>query len=165
MHNNRTNLFFISILHHSHFFIILRSNKNHNTMSESEIQKKIRLAIGSIARMFRNNVGSGWQGRSGSIKVTSDGSKYITLASPRPLKAGLCEGSSDLIGWTSKTITPEMVGETVAVFTAIEVKTATGRASKEQINFIRAVIDSGGIAGIARDEAQAVHIIKNWGAL
>jgi len=33
--------------------------------------------------------------------------------------------SSDLVGWTSVVITPEMVGKTVAIFTAIEVKPAT----------------------------------------
>jgi hypothetical protein len=37
------------------------------------------------------------------------------------LKYGLCLGSSDLIGWTIREITPDMVEKKVAVFTAIQV--------------------------------------------
>jgi hypothetical protein len=64
-----------------------------------------------------------------------------------------------LIGWTEKEITPEMVGRKVAIFTALEVKTPTGRASKEQINFIRVVREAGGIAGIARDGEEGLRIV------
>jgi hypothetical protein len=41
-------------------------------------------------------------------------------------------GSADLIGYRTITITPEMVGQQVAVFTSIEVKTPTGRIRPEQ---------------------------------
>lgn len=133
-------------------------------MREQNIQQKIRLALGRISTMFRNNVGTGWQGRSGPIKQTADGGKYLVIQDPRPLNAGLCKGSSDLIGWTTREITPEMVGRKVAIFTAIEVKSANGRATKEQINFIRQLTEAGGIAGIARDGEAAVHIVKNMGA-
>ena len=46
----------------------------------------------------------------------------------------------------------------MAVFTAIEVKSATGRASKEQKNFIKRIHDCGGIAGVARslDDAESI---------
>ena len=62
--------------------------------------------------------------------------------------------SSDLIGITSITITPEMVGRTIGVFTAIEVKTEGWETSKakltdreqHQVNFINWVISRGGIA-------------------
>lgn len=84
-------------------------------------------------RVFRNNVGQA---------IQADG---------RRIRYGLHRGSSDLIGWTSVKITPEMVGHKVAVFTAVEVKTATGRPTKEQTNFIEQVREAGGIAGIARD--------------
>lgn len=84
-------------------------------------------------RVFRNNVGQA---------IQEDG---------RRIRYGLHRGSSDLIGWTSVTITPEMVGHKVAVFTAVEVKTATGQPTQEQTNFIEQVRAAGGIAGIARD--------------
>jgi hypothetical protein len=46
--------------------------------------------------------------------------------------ASLCKGSADLIGYRTITITPDMVGQQVAVFTSIEVKTPTGRIRPEQ---------------------------------
>ncbi len=113
------------------------------------------LAVSKYSRMFRNNVGTGWVGE---VSATKDGGKYIKDA--RPLKAGLCTGSSDLIGWTTKIITPEMVGKKVAIFTALEIKTPTGKATKEQINFIIQVLDNGGIAGIARSGEDAVNIVN-----
>lgn len=68
-------------------------------------------------------------------------------------------GGSDCIGWTTVEITPEMVGTKVAIFTAIEVKTETGRVRPEQINFIDIVKKSGGRAGIARSVDDAMRIV------
>ncbi len=124
-------------------------------MKELNIQKSIMLAVSKHSRIFRNNVGTGWVGK---VSETKDGGKYIK--DPRPLKAGLCTGSSDLIGWTTKTITPEMVGSKVAIFTALEVKTQKGTSSPEQRNFIKQVVDNGGLAGIARSEEDAVNIVN-----
>lgn len=122
---------------------------------ESNIQKTIQLAVSerTNATMWRNNVGTGWVGQTSRTK---DGGVYIKNA--RPLKAGLCVGSSDLIGFTQVEITPEMVGKKIAVFTAIEVKTANGRRRKEQINFCEFVKSKGGKAGFARSADDAVGI-------
>ena len=98
----------------------------------------------------------GWQGRS---KQTPQGDRLIV--EPRPLHAGLCKGSSDLIGWTPIEITPEMVGKKLAIFTAVEVKKPGGRVSKEQLNFMRRVNEDGGIAGIATNETEAVNLVQN----
>ena len=109
-------------------------------MIERKLQDRIRLAISenTAAIMFRNNVG---------------------FDPVRKIHFGLCVGSSDLIGWTSKTITPNMVGGKVAIFTAIEIKTKTTRLSLKQHNFITEVKIAGGIAGVARSEAEAIKII------
>lgn len=108
-------------------------------MSEAALQNKIRLAINAPhIRMFRNNVGM------------LNGVQF-----------GLCKGSSDLIGFTSKTITADDVGKTVAVFTAIEVKTPTGRISKEQTNFISMVNGFGGIGAVCRSVDEANNLIKD----
>lgn len=113
-------------------------------MKESAIQIAIRLALsqaGSV--MFRNNSGA---------YQTPDG---------RWIKYGVCNpGGSDLIGWTSVVVTPDMVGQRVAVFTAAEVKTSRGKATDAQINFIEQVRKAGGFAGICRSADDAVSIVR-----
>ena len=92
--------------------------------------------------MFRNNTGT------------------LKDANGRPVQFGLCKGSADLIGWRTITITPDMVGQQVAVFTSIEVKTPTGRVRPEQQQWLKAVQAAGGVAGIARSVEDAQAIIK-----
>jgi hypothetical protein len=75
-----------------------------------------------------------------------------------PVRYGLQPGSSDLIGWRTVTITPDMVGQQVAVFTSIEVKTPTGRVKPEQQQWLDAVQAAGGIAGVARNVEDALRI-------
>lgn len=113
-------------------------------MSEAAIQQQVRLALsraGAVA--FRNNVG-----------------QYTDPKTGRPIRYGLSVGSSDLIGWTPVVVTPEMVGHQVAVFTAVEVKTPTGRPTEHQLNFIAQVLRAGGYAGIARSPGDAVAILQ-----
>ena len=126
-------------------------------MKELNVQKQIMIAVSKYSRMFRNNVGIGWVGKTSK---TRDGGLYIK--EPRPLKAGLCTGSSDLIGWTTKIITSDMVGAKVAIFTALEIKTATGKPTKEQVNFLLQVHNSGGISGIARSGDEAIEIVNKF---
>jgi hypothetical protein len=110
-------------------------------VSEQSIQQHIRLTCSTGAtRLFRNNTGT------------------LRDQHGRPVSFGLCKGSADLIGWRTVTITPEMVGQQVAVFTSIEVKTPTGRVKPEQQQWLDAVQSAGGIAGVARsvEDAQAL---------
>jgi len=113
--------------------------------SEQTIQQNIRLALGTRPdlRLFRNNTGT------------------LRDANGRPVQFGLCKGSADLIGWRTVTITPDMVGQQVAVFTSIEVKTPTGRISPEQHAWHAAVNSAGGIAGIARSVSDALKIFSD----
>lgn len=69
-------------------------------------------------------------------------------------------GGSDLIGFTQVTVTPEMVGKRIAIFTAIEGKTKKLKATKEQQNFINQVRLSGGLAGVARNLEEAQTILE-----
>jgi hypothetical protein len=113
-------------------------------MTESTLQKLLRLTYtemtNSYSRLFRNNVGTGWD-----------------FTKKRLIAFGLAKGSSDLIGWTNVTITQEMVGSDIAVFTAVETKSKRGRPSTEQLAFVDLVNRCGGIALIAKsvDEVQA----------
>lgn len=116
-------------------------------MKERDIQANILLRASKTgARYFRNNVGKGWIGQWSKL---SDGS--ILIQNPRRMNFGLCKGSSDLIGWVPVTITEDMVGQTVAVFSGIECKTKTGRVSDEQQRFLNAIHDAGGIDIVGRD--------------
>jgi len=111
--------------------------------SEQTIQQHIRLAcsIGNC-RLFRNNTGT------------------LKDANGRPVSFGLAKGSADLIGWTSRTITPEMVGQQVAIFTSIEVKSSSGRVKPEQQQWLNAVQAAGGIAGVARSVEDAMDLLS-----
>lgn len=124
--------------------------------TESNILKEILLAASKTgARIFRNNTAVAWVG----TKLKSPPGT-IMLKDARPLHAGLCQGSSDLIGWKTITITPDMIGSKVAVFCAIEVKSKSGRATPDQVNFIQTVRSHGGISGIARDASEAINILN-----
>jgi hypothetical protein len=52
-----------------------------------------------------------------------------------------------------------MVGQRIAVFLSIEVKTPTGRLRPEQRQWLDAVQAAGGIAGVARSVEDALHIV------
>jgi hypothetical protein len=86
---------------------------------------------------------------------------FYTLDKNRKVRAGLqADGSSDLIGFKRVKITQDMVGQTVAIFLAVEVKTATGVVKPEQQRFVDAVRQQGGIAGVARSPEDAKKIIS-----
>lgn len=124
-------------------------------MKEQNVLKTILLAVcKGPTRVWRNNSGMAWVG-----DVVRVNKRDILLKNARPLRAGF-KGISDLIGYTSVTICPEDVGKTMAVFTAIEVKAAKGRATKEQVAFLARVKDAGGYAGVARSPEDAEKIIK-----
>ena len=62
------------------------------------------------------------------------------------------KGSSDLMAVKPTVITPDMVGKTLAVFVAVEVKTATGRQSEPQKKWQKAVEKLGVKYILARSE-------------
>lgn len=103
-------------------------------MSEQGVQQAIRLALGSHPgiKVFRNNVGA---------YKAPDG---------RVIRYGLITGSGDLIGWRSVVITPDMVGQRIAQFVSVEVKTPKGTVRPEQQVWADNVRKAGGIAVIAR---------------
>lgn len=118
-------------------------------MAESEFTRRcMKLATDLGARLFRNNVAQAWVAN----KVIDLPGGDKRLVNPRPLHAGLAPGSADLIGWTPVVVTPEMVGKTIAVFTSVETKTATGRVRKGQPEWAGAVQKAGGYAAFVRSD-------------
>ena len=104
-------------------------------MTETQLLAEIRLALGRDPRvvLWRNNVGT----------ARHEGTD-------RPVQYGLCVGSSDLIGIVT-------MANGCGRFFALEVKTPTGRVSREQQLFLALVHRRGGYACIVRsvDEARA----------
>lgn len=110
---------------------------------EKLIQTEVQLALSKSndTRVFRNQVGT------------------YKLDDGRVLRSGLAVGSADLVGWKTITITPEMVGQQVAVFLSVEVKSAHGKPSPDQIRWLNAVKKAGGIAIITRSADEATNEI------
>jgi hypothetical protein len=110
---------------------------------ETRLQNHIRAALSTgPTRAWRNNIAK--------LKVRG---RWVDFGIPG-------KGGSDLIGLHSLTIEPHHVGRTMAVFLAVEVKTATGRPTAEQQRFIEFVQSAGGIAGIARSVEDALALLK-----
>jgi hypothetical protein len=124
-------------------------------MTEAEIQARIMLKLGSQpeARIFRNHVAEGW---TGEAVRQEDG--LVLLRNARRGRFGLCPGSTDLIGWRTIVVTPDLIGQRIAAFLAVEVKSATGRPSDGQRLFVEAVRAAGGLAGVAKSPEQALLI-------
>ena len=116
-------------------------------MKESANQTIIWKAASKIGyRLFRNNVGMAWQGK----RVKINGRAYIQ--DPRPIHFGLHEGSADLIGWKTVTITRSMVGKKIAVFVSVEAKSDKGKAQAKQRTWKQNVSHAGGLAVVAKSE-------------
>lgn len=127
-------------------------------MLESAVQSQTRLEMARAgALVWRNNVGA-CEDKSGRI-----------------IRYGLCNdsaqmnrslASSDLIGITPVTITPEMVGRTIGVFTAVECKksdwhlTPGDARAQAQLRYIELVRSVGGIGGFVTDPAQVADLIR-----
>jgi hypothetical protein len=110
--------------------------------SEHEIQQRIRLASGRGAvRLWRNNTGA----------LVDQQGRYVRF--------GLCKGSSDLIGLRALEITPELVGQRLAQFVALEIKTAQGVLSPVQRAFLRLVQELGGVAAVCRSVEEAEQLL------
>ncbi len=114
-------------------------------MGEQELQQRIRLELGrGPVRLWRNNVGA------------------LRDQRGRLVSYGLCKGSSDLIGLRRLTVSREHLGQELAVFCAIEIKSRRGHPTPEQQQFLAVVEQLGGWAGVARslEDARALLQLK-----
>jgi len=111
---------------------------------ETKIMNTILMALSKAGCLvFRNETAGAWVG-----KMLHREAGQVTLTNASMVKFGLMVGSADIIG-----ISP------TGKFLAVEIKTSKGRATKEQLRFIEAVNNAGGIAGIARSVDDALLLI------
>lgn len=138
--------------------------------AENPIQRRAWLRVARTSVMFRLNGGRAWLsnlgGKAGVIRLT-DGS--VKILAPRPIAIGLglvngdpVVGPGDLIGRTTITITPEMVGKKVAVFTSLEAKKPVGKRRPEQISWDEQTRAAGGISGFFTSEEEAEAIVADY---
>jgi len=115
---------------------------------EARIQDEIRVAaVGYGCILMRNN--------NGALKDVNGRMVRFGLGNDSKLLNEKIK-SSDLIGFTRVTITPDMVGRTLAVFTAVEVKSGDWKPRPDckremaQQAFIDWIKANGGFAGFAK---------------
>lgn len=114
-------------------------------MKEADIMRLIQVSASNVGyTLLRNNTGEAYVG-----KVLHIDQKTVVLENYRILHAGLCKGSSDLIGWTDS-----------GLFCAIEVKTPRGKVRKEQQAFLSAVTNAGGLAAICRSPVDFLELAR-----
>lgn len=128
-------------------------------MLENEVQQKVQIeAAYHGCKLMRNNSGAC---KDSTGRLIRFGLGNISKSHSDRIK------SSDLVGFTTVTITPDMVGKRVAVFTAFEVKasdwkfSSTGR-ERAQLAFIDWVKAHGGIAAFVNKTEQVIDILKGW---
>ena len=125
------------------------------------LMNRVMLALSEAGRsVWRNTTAVGWAGKSFTLRAgepyRARGGERVVLDA-RPIKAGLCPGSSDLVGFETVTITPDMVGRRIAVFAAWEVKDGQGRLTSDQARFLAHVQAGGGIAACVRSTDDALN--------
>ena len=134
-------------------------NKKIVIKDESEVQQELQIhGMHYGCNLMRNNSGAlpdkhGTPVRFGLGNISKKHNKRIK--------------SSDLIGITKIVITPEMVGQTLGVFTAVEVKDPDWNEEKKfderenaQNNFINWVKSLGGFAGFANSIDKLENILR-----
>ena len=116
-------------------------------MKETNIMREemIKVSRDKYNRLFRNNVALG---------VAYDFKNKKLILPIRPVRSGLFKGSSDLIVWESIIVDQEMVGKRIAIFKAVETKSVRGKATSEQLNFMRVVKQAGGIGIVFKPQKE-----------
>lgn len=122
---------------------------------EHRIQNAIRNALAGQCLLFRANIGQAW---TGDVKKLPG--NRVLIENARPFSTGLPPGFADTFGLLPVVITADMVGQTIGQFIAGEIKSPTGRATQQQLNFLAAVKNNGGRAEIWRSVDDALKTIS-----
>lgn len=118
-------------------------------MNESTVQKKVRLAATAAGvTLFRNNVGVAFYPNGQAVRF------------------GLCEGSSDLIGFLSVRAGDLPPDAKIAVFVACETKKPKARTKRDRLktqnHFLDAVRAAGGVAVMASSVEEFQDAVRDY---
>lgn len=102
-----------------------------------------------------------WRNNCGVARYSGDRCPYCRKPLPGDrVRYGIANpGGSDVIGLTPVLITPEHVGRSLPVFTAVEVKRPGVEPNEDQERFLNFVSAQSGIAVAAHSEAEAIGAI------
>lgn len=138
---------------------------NRNRTPEAKAKDNVLLRANQWnARLFKNNSGVAFDKNGRPV--------YFGLGNERKKKANDIRTADD-IGWTEVTITPEMVGKKIAVFTCIDSKKlgfvvknnyTEGTTEYGQNKFFEIVKNANGIAGFASCPEQVDDIFNEFNA-
>lgn len=107
-------------------------------MKEGDLQNTIRLHLSEHGILsFRNNSGA------------------LMDKNGRLVRYGLCVGSSDIIGIKPTVITEDMIGQTIGIFVALEVKISKGKTTPAQRRFLSVIRKAGGIGEVVKSVEEA----------
>jgi hypothetical protein len=122
---------------------------------EIDVQNAIRAECGhGDTRLFRQASSFYWAGEPTHLRGGSVLLKHASL-----VRVGF-DGQPDLGGWTTVTVTPEMVGQRIAIAVQVEVKKPKrGKKGEHQKQFIAKAQEAGVRAGFARSVEEAKKII------
>lgn len=117
-------------------------------VNETNISKSIQLEGSKLGlRLFRNNRGAFKDKRGVWVKYGIGG-----------------DGGSDLIGFKRVKITQAMVGKSIAIFTACEVKKPNSRTDpqrlRDQIKFISSINNAGGIGMMVDNVEEFINAVR-----
>lgn len=137
--------------------------------NEHDLQNRVlnqlahRSRRGTI-KAFRANVGTGWNANKQDTFVFDKQTAIVAnrgdvlLRNARTFSTGLPKGFPDTFGWQETVITPDMVGQTVAIFWGAELKDKA-KATPEQLRFIEAGRRGGAKTGIVKSEQDACDLL------
>jgi hypothetical protein len=113
-----------------------------------------------LVRLWRQNAGTAWAGKAKKYAKLDHVTVYpgdVVVRQGQPVQLGE-EGIADLVGYSIVTITPEMVGQRVAIFSAVEVKGEGDTPKATQLAYIERIRQHGGRAGVAYQPEDAAFI-------
>lgn len=132
-------------------------------MKEADFMRLMQRVASSLgARLFRQNTGMAWTSNKTEIikmekKVTVRPGDVV-LRNARPFRSGF-PGWSDLGGWKTVEITPDMVGSRFAQYVAAEIKVET-KSTQDQADYLAAVIRAGGRAAVVKSEEDLHSLLR-----
>lgn len=116
--------------------------------AETNTQAEILLALSQAGALV-------WRNQVGVFRAMDDPQRVVKVGVP---------GMADIIGVVPVKITADMVGKTIGVAMAVEVKTATGQQRQKQKLWQLAAERRGAIYRIARSPDQAIQQLASLSA-